>query len=71
MRSRLANQLFYAAVAVGIAACYSALLAIGFGYGLHLRAKDHLARARNRVRHAHQQVTRAGATFFELLRSSV
>lgn len=71
MRSRLANQLFYAAVAFGIAACYSALLAIGFGYGLQLRAKDHLARARNRVRHAHQRVTRAGASILELLRSTV
>ena len=71
MHPRLRNQVFYAVIAFVIAACYSALLAAGLGYGLRTRVKAHFDRARNRVRHARQRVTRAGATFLELLRSSV
>jgi hypothetical protein len=71
MHPRLRNQLFYAAMAFFIAACYSAVLAAGIGYGLHARVKAHFDRARSGVRHARQRVTRAGATFLELLRSSV
>ena len=71
MRSRFSNGLFYACLAAGLAASYALLLAIGFGHHLRVRAMDNVGRARNRVRSARRRVTQAGASFLELLRSSV
>ncbi len=71
MRSRFRDQLFYAALALGFAAAYSALVTIGVGLGLRARAKERVERARRRVKRAQQRVTSVGADFVRLLRSAV